>query len=197
MNRLDDLRNWVGETAAARRELPRAEMARLERTAIGCAGCSGICCTLVANSMQTTPAETLDLLVFLIEEGRWNKDLIQRLRATVRSYRLDVPIPGDGRRGFLRRTYTCPFFAETSLGCTIAPSHKPYGCLAFNPERAGVTEGEACSSNQALLERRERETVHHGDPMREHALDWDKKPMPLAMLALAEVLGLLEESTRE
>ncbi len=139
-----------------------------------CAACSGVCCTFVANSMRITRAEALDMRESLQAQGRWNSTLFEQLRECVRRYRLDHE-PGDGRRS-LRRTYTCPFFAGTTLGCTLPPTHKPYGCLAFNPRRSGLTEGGDCASDQSLL-RRQAEAFPDADP-------FPPLPIPLALLAL-------------
>jgi hypothetical protein len=100
--------------------------------------------------MKITREEAEDLKAFLISEGRWNEDLFETLRETIRKYRLDQEV-GDGRRS-LRKTYTCPFYAGGKLGCTIAPTHKPYGCLAFNPRSPGLTEGGDCVSDTKTLE---------------------------------------------
>lgn len=139
--------------------------------------------------MQTTPLETWELYRYLLEAGRLTAELRTRLQETVRRYRLDAPPLGDGRRTFSRRTYTCPFFMKERLGCSIAPEAKPYGCLGFNARRSGVTEGGDCASDQALLAAREAE---HGDfeaqrnqeISTKYGLDWEKRPMPWALLTL-------------
>lgn len=164
--------------AASRRALLLNEMDRLSDGGITCAQCPGHCCTSLANSMQTTPLETRDVLEHLKATGRWNEELRSQLRATVAKFRLDH-IPGNGRRNFLRKTYDCPFFAGQNLGCTLAKEIKPYGCLGFNSGTAGETEGTSCASDQSLL-RRQGEALQAVD----HSLGkvWEKLPLPLALL---------------
>ena len=180
-----------GPDARARRAGLVAAMAAHEKVGVDCAACSGVCCTFVANSMQTTPLETFDLLVWLVEQNRVDQHLIDALRETVRRYRLDAAAPGDGRRHFVRRTYTCPFFKRDKLGCTISRFAKPYGCLGFNPFKAGQEEGGDCRSQVDLLEKREAAFVGaegSADQFlrRVLQLDWEKKPMPIALLELIE-----------
>ncbi len=152
-----------------RRQALRQGMRNLHARGIHCGQCAGVCCTHLANSMRITREEAEDLKDFLISEGRWNEELRVRLSETIRTYRLDQEM-GDGRRA-LRKTYTCPFYAGGKLGCTIAPAHKPYGCLAFNPRSPGLTKGGDCVSDQELLEPlyREEEETH---------------PIPIALLRL-------------
>ncbi len=189
-DKLDELMCLIGETARLRRAPLIAEMSRRSARGHTCAGCSGVCCTFVANSMQTTPLETADLLCHLHREGRLTRSLKDVLGEVVRRYRLDVDVPGDGRRQFLRRTYTCPFFSGERLGCTISRWAKPYGCLAFNATMRDVREGEGCVSDQGLLGSREslaetRSAKAVGDML---AASWAKLPMPLALLRAIEAL---------
>ncbi|MEX2607149.1 MAG: hypothetical protein WD708_07355 [Kiritimatiellia bacterium] len=137
-----------------------------------CGSCCGVCCTFLANSMQITPLEAEDLRDWLIQEGRWTPELFDQLVANVTRFRLDRDL-GDGRRSLLRRTYTCPFHQPGPKGCTIAPTHKPYGCLAFNPRRPGLTEGGDCDSNTGLLENLQ-------------APSSPKAPIPVALLRLVD-----------
>lgn len=131
------------------------EMAALQEQGIHCGACPGHCCTFQGNSVQITPEEALDLMGWLRSKGRWNRQLEQRLQEVCDQYRLLSPPPGDGRRTFSRRTYTCPFYEgeRDTLRCTIDPQVKPWGCLAFNPGRAGESSGESCASRQDLLRR--------------------------------------------
>lgn len=167
---------------------------------IDCRACSGVCCTFVANSMQTTPLETLDLLAWLVSQKRVNAALIEALRSAVRRYRLDAPAPGDGQRNFVRRTYTCPFFTRDTLGCSVSRHAKPYGCLGFNPLRAGQVDGGDCASQIDLLEQREANFACDETAADQHLrqvlqLDWDKKPMPVALLEFIERLALRVDET--
>lgn len=124
-------------------------MATLQQTGIHCGECAGVCCTHLANSMKITLQEALEIKTFLVSMERWTPDLFEALRETVRRYRLDQEL-GDGRRSF-RKTYTCPFFAGSRLGCTIAPAAKPLGCLAFNPRSPGLTQGGDCATIPGCL----------------------------------------------
>lgn len=170
---------------AERRQPLLTEMQRLADEGKHCAACPGHCCTAVANSMQTTPLETQDVLHYLRESGRWTEELKTELRASVTKFRLDQ-IPGNGKRSYLRRTYDCPFFAGKNHGCTIPREVKPYGCLGFNPTDINESEGKSCGSDQNLLARREEvwtEELSENKRLREkHKLWWEKLPLPLALL---------------
>ena len=171
---------------AERRANLRAHMRAVNETGHTCAACTGVCCTFVANSMRITPVEALDMKTRLEAEGRWTPELFAGLQETVERYRLDRET-GDGRRT-LRKTYTCPFYTPGPRGCSIHPDHKPYGCLAFNAKRPGVTEGGDCASSVKELENREaafpNETAHNRVLKTKHQLPWDKAPIPTALLAL-------------
>lgn len=170
---------------AERRQPLLTEMQRLADEGKHCAACPGHCCTAIANSMQTTPLETQDVLHYLRETGRWTEELKIELRASVTKFRLDQ-IPGNGKRSYLRRTYDCPFFAGKNHGCTIPREVKPYGCLGFNPSAMNESEGKSCGSDQSLLARREEvwaEELSANKQLREkHKLWWEKLPLPLALL---------------
>jgi hypothetical protein len=182
---------WASRTA--RRAPLLAAMQSAAAAGRSCAGCSGLCCTSVANSMQVTPLEALDLYLWLLAEGRWDEALVATLHDCATRYGLDRPPLGDGRRVFSRRHYTCPFFVGGARGCSVSRHAKPYGCLAFNSRRAGVREGEDCGSDQPLLEA--RESVEAGEAQANGALQatlagaWDKRPLPTALLAVASQLG--------
>ncbi len=158
-------------TPAQRRAPLLEEMQALGERGIDCRSCCGLCCTHAANSMRITRQEALDMQAALIAEQRWTEELFERLQRTVSRYRLDQE-PGDGRRIF-RKTYTCPFFKDQTLGCSIPATHKPYGCLAFNANVPGQKRGGNCSSDAELLER-----VQESDA--------ERLPIPLALLALRE-----------
>ncbi len=155
-------------------------MRDLEEKGWSCAACTGVCCTFVANSMRITPVEARDLRRWLESEGRWTPELIASLRDCVTRFRLDQDA-GDGRRS-LRKTYTCPFYTNSRLGCSIHPDHKPYGCLAFNARRPGITDGGTCASAQDLLQ--QREALFPEENALNHALapDPSPRPIPLALL---------------
>ncbi|CAM2066147.1 hypothetical protein SCOR_12265 [Sulfidibacter corallicola] len=191
---LDALTDHIGETGRRRRQVLIDRMAHLEHEGLHCFSCSGVCCTFVANSMQTTPLETVEIIRYLKRAGRLDAELIERLRETVRRYRLDAPSPGDGRRHFVRRTYTCPFFMGQARGCSLSRTIKPYGCLGFNPHRPDQTEGGDCASDTTALTLREArsaelETAHNQWLRARLELDWEKKPMPVALLDILERLA--------
>lgn len=178
--------------ASLRRQPLLEEMQKLADNDKHCAACPGHCCTAIANSMQTTPLETIDVLNYLRSSGRWNDELKDKLTATINKFRLDQ-IPGNGRKTYLRRTYDCPFFAGSNLGCTIPKEVKPYGCLGFNPSAPKEEKGDSCSSDQALLLKRESswdgEVAENTKLKAAHQLWWDKLPLPLALLE-AEKAGM-------
>jgi Fe-S-cluster containining protein len=145
-----------------------------------CAACTGVCCTFVANSMRISPVEALDLQRHLASQGRWTPELLDTLRDTVTRYRLDHDA-GDGRRS-LRKTYTCPFHTPGPRGCSIHPDHKPYGCLAFNARKPGITDGGHCASAQDILRQRETAFPAEADHNRALASDPSPLPIPLALL---------------
>lgn len=157
----------------------------LESLGMGCNGCSGTCCTYEANSMMVTPVEAVELMEYLKTSGQFNNELKMRLQETVTKYRLDQGL-GNGKRSFLRRTYTCPFFNHKELGCPIPREVKPFGCIAFNSHHVELKAGEHCYSEKEILEKREilaiDEAVLNEGLKQKHHLFWDKVPMPVALL---------------
>jgi len=176
------------EPATRRQDLMEDMIARAEQ-GHHCAACSGVCCTFVANSMKISPVEARDLRLYLEQEERWTPELLQELQSIVTRFRLDREV-GDGRRS-LRKTYTCPFYRPGPKGCSISRKHKPYGCLAFSPRAAGLTEGGNCASAQNLLENRaKRFPGEEPENLRLKALwNWDQEtlPIPLALLQTGPV----------
>lgn len=134
--------------------------------------------------MQVTPWEAYDMMRDLVEQGRWNLSLKETLALNVEHYRLDAPVPSDGRRMFSRRTYTCPFFEGKALGCSISQDAKPLGCLAFNPTTEGAKEGDGCRSDQDQLQVIEQNLEMN--PQGDLSLPWAKLPIPVALLDLME-----------
>lgn len=159
--------------ALSRRQLLLDEMNALNERGVNCYNCPGHCCTSVANSMMVTPWETADVMGHLRAHNLLTDELKLQLQENVRKFRLDVPMPGNGRRGYLRRTYDCPFFAGSNLGCTIPKEVKPYGCLGFNPTLPNESEGKSCGSNQDILKRREAQAPDDSG---------EKFPLPVALL---------------
>jgi Fe-S-cluster containining protein len=167
-------------------------MSDLEDQGIDCASCtSSECCTFVKNSMMITPLETVELIQFLFKEGRLNTDLFELLKENIRGYRLDIPIPSDGKRNFARRTYTCPFLNTGANACTISRKAKPYGCLGFNSTTKGAIDSTNCRSNQIVLEEVSnefRDYLKNQNNLVSELLDlnFDKLPIPVAILNILE-----------
>ncbi len=172
--------------APARRQPLIDQMHQLAENGNHCGGCSGVCCTFLANSMLITPVEALDLKTWLQSQDRWNDDLIIRLKDCIKKFRLDQDL-GDGRRSF-RRTYTCPFYRNGPQGCSISRHHKPYGCLAFNARSPGLTEGGDCASDQESLKtlESEAEASHNQFLKLKHQWLFEKAPIPVALLSIIE-----------
>lgn len=162
-------------------------MLELESQGKSCVGCAGTCCTYEANSMMVTPLEAVELLQHLKSSGQLDDEFKEKCRETVKRYRLDHPA-GNGRRSFLRRTYTCPFFNHKELGCPLPREVKPYGCLAFNAHHPELKAGEHCYSETELLEEREKANLAEVELNRElhkkFNLVWEKTPLPLGLLEL-------------
>lgn len=135
--------------------------------------------------MMVTPIEAYDLYLYLKHAGQFNSELKTRLKETVSKFRLDHGL-GNGKRSFLRRTYTCPFFNHGELGCPIPREHKPYGCIAFNSHHVANKADENCFSEIKMLEEREKldsqEITLNEEIKLKYALFWDKVPMPVALL---------------
>lgn len=135
--------------------------------------------------MMVTPIEAFELYTYLKETSQFNDELKKRLEETVAKYRLDQGL-GNGRRSYLRRTYTCPFFNHKELGCPIPREVKPFGCIAFNSHDVEKKAGEFCYSEKDVLEKRElvdAEEARLNEELKvKYKLYWDKVPMPVALL---------------
>lgn len=170
----------------SRRENLISEMSKLEAQGTDCSKCSGFCCTYYHNSMQVTPLEAIEILIELMESDRLNDETIERLKANSKKYRLDNEIT-DGHGHILRRYYTCPFFNDHSLGCSLSRRVKPYGCLAFNAIEKNVSVEGKCKSQGGLLEQREKEFSEvesnlNNELQSSLKLYWIKKPITQALL---------------
>ena len=172
-------------TSYLRRKVLIERMQELEASGSSCSGCQGTCCTYEANSMMTTPLETLELLLYLKSTAQQNHELKEKLQETVKKYRLDFS-SGNGRRSFIRRTYTCPFFNHRELGCPLPREIKPYGCLAFNSHHPELKAQEHCYSETPLLRQREEQSLGEKELNQKiksrYQLTWEKLPLPLALL---------------
>ncbi len=165
-----------------RRQTLIEKMNTAEAQGISCMGCKGTCCTYEANSIMVTPLEALELVHYLREHGWMNEELRTECEETVRNYRLDHA-PGNGKRSFLRKTYTCPFFGFKELGCPLPREVKPYGCLAFNTHHKELKAGEHCYSDKELLEKLVFDKKNE-ELKKKYSLSWDKSPLPNALLDL-------------
>ena len=135
------------------------------------------------------------IIDYLSTNRRIGQDLIDELQVCIKEFRLDKEIL-IGKNQELRRYYTCPFYKKESLGCTIGKHHKPYGCLAFNPESKKVSEPGFCKSDMELLEKNaktflEFESIENAKLKDHHQIYWDKKDIPSALLFMLERLKLL------
>lgn len=171
-----------------RRDKLNTKMSNLADSGINCSSCKGVCCSFIANSMKTTPIETLDLYIYLSENNRLNAELFKSLENTIKHYRLDYDID-TGRGTNLRRTYTCPFYIPGPKGCTISKYYKPYGCLAFNALGPNAYGENGCAPDFKLLEDREKyfeelESVSNKIIREKLGLTWDKLPMPCALMEI-------------
>jgi hypothetical protein len=170
-----------------RREILIERMNDLESRGMGCIGCSGTCCTFEANSMLITPLEAVELMSYLNANQLLTQELKKRLENSVIQYRLE-PKPLVGRRSYLRKSYTCPFFNHQELGCPLPRETKPYGCLAFDSHHIDLKASEHCYSETELLEKREQlhpeENALNEKLRLEYKLYWEKSPIPNALLDL-------------
>ncbi len=184
----------------SRRENIISRMIQLSSLGQDCKNCPGTCCTFESNSMMTTPLETSEILIWLQKENKKNITLKEKLQTTIQNYRLDQ-LTGYGRRSFLRRTYTCPFFNHSELGCPLPVEIKPYGCLAFNSHHPTSKAGEYCYSEKEVLIAREESNAEYelriNDLLRtKFNLWWDKLPMPLALILMWD-LDIKNEDLQE
>jgi hypothetical protein len=175
-------------TAKIRREFLLLEMDQNYANGINCQDCPGHCCTSSSNSMQITPLEAMDLILFLKSQNRLTCELKEKLKNCIKEYRLDHEI--STTRGIpFRRTYTCPFYHPGPKGCSIEPQYKPFGCLAFNPQKKKDQGNQSCQSNSHSYKKREdaysmEEEILNGNLIREYNLSWRKKSIPEAILDL-------------
>ena len=129
----------------------------LEAKGHDCRKCVGLCCTDQFNTMKITLQEAQTIQSYLENQDKWNLDLLQKLKQTIVKYRLDLALPGNGKRSYIRRSYTCTFYELEAGGCQLPRTHRPLGCLAFNPlgpERIG---DEGCAQSFPLKDDVDRE----------------------------------------
>ena len=104
-----------------------------------------------------------------------------KLDECIKYFRLDHDL-GNGSKTFIRRNYTCPFFKGSELGCTIDPSFKPYGCLAFNLA-GSEKEGVDCYSESRFLEKIDEDGARLSENNKVKKLlgiSWEKAYIPIA-----------------
>ena len=135
--------------------------------------------------MQITPLEAFDI----VSSIELTNQLVQTLQETADKYRLWQDPPGNGLSHYTRRYYTCPFFDHKPGGCLLPPEVKPYGCLGFNPQIEKVSQEGLCHSDQDLLEKRDQfnptwENEENQKIKEKFNINWDKKPIPIALLEL-------------
>jgi hypothetical protein len=172
--------------SGSRRKTLIERMQQLENSGLNCRDCQGTCCTYEANSMMVTPIEAFELYTYLKDQGQFDVELKTRLEENVRTYRLDQSL-GNGKKSFIRRTYTCPFFNHKELGCPFPVEVKPFGCLAFNAHHEKQKAGEFCFSEKEILQKREEEfqldeAKENEELKKKFSLYWDKVPLPVALL---------------
>lgn len=174
-----------------RREILIERMAELEGQGMGCIGCPGTCCTYEANSMMVTPLEAFELMTYLKEKALNTEDLKNKILDTIKKYRLEHP-SGNGRRSYLRKTYTCPFFNHQELGCPLPRDIKPYGCLAFDSHHVELKASEHCYSEKDILEKRDglhpEEKELNDSLKKKFNLYWEKTPLPNALIELWDLI---------
>lgn len=172
-----------------RRKILIDKMDQDEPLGFNCQGCKGTCCTFEANSMLITPLEALDLIEYLKDTGLTTPELKKKLELNVEKYKLE-PKYTSGRRSYLRKTYTCPFFGNHELGCPLPREIKPYGCLAFDSHHVSLKASEHCYSEKELLEKREKkfsdEEKLNEEIRKKFQLLWEKSPISNALLELWE-----------
>lgn len=138
---------------------------------------------------MTTPLETSEILIWLQSTNQKTNLLKEKLQETIKKYRLDQLV-GYSRKSFLRRTYTCPFFNHSELGCPLPVEIKPYGCLAFNSHHLLIkASSKHCYSEKDLLlareaEHQEFETQVNTYLKNKFGIWWDKLPLPYALIEL-------------
>jgi hypothetical protein len=199
MEKLALLKGTLNESHKLRRSLLIKAMDDLESEEVHCQNCPGTCCTFFGNSMQMTLSETWDLYDYLVDEGQWTQELKAKLEKCVSDFRL-LNRPSTGGGQLMRKTYTCPFFTETALGCPLPKTVKPYGCLGFNPKLKNEESGKSCGANQEILEQREESFNQFNQEEQLNlelkeilSIPWDKESIPVALLELDRRLSHITE----
>lgn len=172
--------------SSIRRKILIDRMEEISLKNLNCSNCAGTCCTYEANSMMVTPLEAFEIFEYLKSNNKLDEALREKLHKTIKDFRLDQSF-GNGKRSFIRRTYTCPFFHHQELGCALPMEIKPYGCLAFNAHHETIKASEYCFSEKDILEKRDQSFYEFEESENQKIkikfnLNWDKLPLPLALL---------------
>lgn len=173
-----------------RRQFLLEDMTQLESRGLSCLGCSGVCCTEVANSMMVTPIEAVDLFSYLVKTTPDLEALKTRMKAAVEKYKLDILPPGIKKKSQFRRTYTCPFFLGSEFGCPLPRDIKPYGCLGFNRQKKEADIDQDCWSNIEVLKAQDssnNDQVLNTWIKNELKLDWEKDYLPLVVIQFIDL----------
>ena len=173
-----------------RRQFLLEDMTQLESRGLSCLGCSGVCCTEVANSMMVTPIEAVDLFSYLVKTTSDLEALKARMKAAVEKYKLDILPPGIKKKSQFRRTYTCPFFLGSEFGCPLPRDIKPYGCLGFNRQKKEADIDQDCWSNIEVLKAQDssnNDQVLNTWIKNELKLDWEKDYLPLVVIQFIDL----------
>lgn len=173
-----------------RRQFLLEDMTQLESRGLSCLGCSGVCCTEVANSMMVTPIEAVDLFSYLVKTTPDLEALKTRMKAAVEKYKLDILPPGIKKKSQFRRTYTCPFFLGSEFGCPLPRDIKPYGCLGFNRQKKEADIDQDCWSNIEVLRAQDssnNDQVLNTWIKNELKLDWEKDYLPLVVIQFIDL----------
>jgi len=167
-------------------------MEQMEQAGVHCFNCQHCqCCTYTSNSMMITPVESLEIVLYLIEQQRWNQALWQKLQDNINQFNLkNFTIAGSHK--LLRKYYTCPFLVEGPKGCSLSRKIKPYGCLAFNASNARSHELLDCQSSideLNLIEKKFQDVLKNQNDFLEDKLKWycAKMPIPNALLSFSSI----------
>ena len=116
-------------------------------------------------SQPDTGEQALEIVEALVRSGAIDVVVVDSVAALVPKAEIEGEM-GDSHVGLqarlmsqaLRKLYTCPFFNNGALGCSISRAAKPYGCLGFNP-KISEDNGKSCASMTDVLLKRD-ESFH-------------------------------------
>lgn len=168
-----------------RRDIIIEDMKSQEGQGFDCHSCPGFCCTYQYNSMMITPLEAFEILINLNFDNRITDELVKKLNNNAVSFRLDKEI--WQKNTLLRRYYTCPFYKDEKLGCSLSVKLKPLGCLAFNSTEKEVSTTGKCETRPNVLTRQGKRNkgdfiILNKKIKKIFNIVWDKKPISTALL---------------